>query len=163
MLIGCSHASKEEADRQADRAKEKTRAGAERLRTDAQKLGREAKQEAHSLGQNIDHALKGTGPAQSGTTGQAEEKLRRGGEDLRAAGSQAAVKLDRAAIVAKVKAKLASNVGFSSITGIDVDAAGGTVTLRGTVASQQQKEQAEQAVLAVNGVSKVVNELTVKP
>lgn len=163
LLIGCSRADQAEANRKAAEAKQKAHSEAERLRADAHNLGREANQEAHSLGHNISQALNGTGPAQGGTTGHAEEKLRRGGEDLRVAGDKAAVKLDHAAMIAKVKAKLASDVGVSTITGVDVDAAGQIVTLRGRVASEQQKQEAEQAVLQINGVTRVVNHLTVQP
>ncbi len=162
-LIGCSRADQQNADRKAAEAKEKAHAEGQRVRDDARKLGYQAKQEASSLRQNIDRALQGTGPAQGGTTGQAEDKLRRGGHDLRVAGDQAAVKLDHAAMIAKVKAKLASDVGLSTVTGIDVDTSGQIVTLRGTVASDEQKQQAEEAVMQVSGVTRVVDRLTVKP
>jgi BON domain len=163
LLIGCNKADQQNADQRAAEAKQKARLEAQRMREDARKLGYRAKQEAGSLRQNIDRALQGTGPAQGGGTGQAEEKLRRGGADLRVAGNQAAVKLDHAAMIAKVKAKLATDVGLSTVTGVDVDARGQVVTLRGTVASEQQKQEAEQAVLRLSGVTRVVNELTVKP
>lgn len=163
LLIACNRGDQQKAHERAAEAKQKARLEAQRARDEARRLGQQAKQEAGSLRQNIDHALQGTGPAQSGPTGQAEEKLRRGGNDLRVAGNQAAVKLDHAAMIAKVKAKLATDVGLSTVTGIDVDASGQVVTLRGTVASEQQKQEAEQAVLQLSGVRKVVDELTVRP
>ncbi len=162
-IIGCSRSDQENADRKAAEAKQKARVEGQRLGDDARKLGHQAKQEASSLRQNIDRALQGTGPAQGGDTGQAGEKLRRGGHDLRVAGDQAAVKLDHAAMIAKVKAKLAGAVGLSTVTSIDVDASGQVVTLRGTVASEEQKQQAEQAVMQVSGVTRVVDQLAVKP
>ncbi|MBV9404599.1 MAG: BON domain-containing protein [Acidobacteriaceae bacterium] len=164
VLIGCNKSDQQRLDEKAAEAREKTRAGTERLRQDAHQLGREAKQEAHTLRQNIGQALSSTGPAQDGsTTRGAEEKLRRGGEDLRVAGNQAAVKLDHAALIAKIKAQLATHVGLSTVTGVDVDAGGQIVTLRGTVASEDQKRQAEEAALQVAGVSRVVNQLRVQP
>ena len=163
FLIGCSRADQQKAHEKAAETEQKTRRAAERLRHDAAQLGEEAKQQAHGLGQNIGQALSSTGPAQGGPTGEAEEKLRRGGDDLRVAGGKAAVKLDRAAMIAKVKAKLATDVGLSTVTGIDVDSSGQIVTLRGTVASEDQKNQAEQAVRQVPGVTTVINELRVKP
>ena len=164
VLIGCNNTDQQRLSQKAEEAKQKARLGAERLRDDAHKLGQRAKQEAHSLRQNVDEALSSTGPAHAGgATGQAEEKLRRGGQDLRVAGEQAGRKLDRAAIVAKVKAKLATDVGLSTVAGIDVDASGQVVTLRGSVASEDQKRQAEQAALQVTGVNRVVNEIQVKP
>lgn len=122
-----------------------------------------AKQEARDLGRKIDHAVNSGGTAQGNTTRGAEEKLRKGGEDLRVAGEKAGVKLDRAALIAKVKAKLATDVGLSTATAINVDAQGQVVTLKGTVASQGQKHQAEETVRQLEGVSRVVNELTVAP
>lgn len=162
-LFACSRADQQNADRKAAEAKQKARVEGQRVREGARKLGQEAKQEASSLRQNIDRALQGTGPAQGGGAGQAGEKLRRGEHDLRVARDQAAVKLDHAAMVAKIKAKLASDVGLSTVTGIDVDTSGQVVTLRGTVASNEQKQQAEQAVMQLSSVTRVVNQLTVKP
>jgi osmotically-inducible protein OsmY len=162
FAIGCSRADRQSAERNAAEAKEKTRTAAERVKQDARRLADQTKQGANSLRQDIDRALWSTEPARGGI-GQSEEKLRHGTEDLRAAGNDAAVKLDRAAIIAKVKAKLATNVGLSTITGIDVDAAGQVVTLHGAVSSEQQKQQAEQAVLEVDGVKRVVDVLVVKP
>jgi osmotically-inducible protein OsmY len=46
---------------------------------------------------------------------------------------------------------------------IDVSAAGGAVTLRGTVASLRQKRAADVAAARVRGVSRVVSELRVQP
>jgi osmotically-inducible protein OsmY len=62
-----------------------------------------------------------------------------------------------------VKAKLATDVGVSTAASVDVDSTGQVVTLRGTVDSEEQKQQAEQAVMQVNGVTKVINLLQVKP
>jgi osmotically-inducible protein OsmY len=94
---------------------------------------------------------------------EAEAKLRRGGAELRDAGGKAGVKLDQASIIAKVKAKLATDVGLSAAATVDVDANGQVVTLRGTVASDEQKRQAERSAANVDGVTAVVNHLTVKP
>ena len=122
-----------------------------------------AKQEARDLGHKINQAVNSGGPAQAGTTQSAEEKLRQGGEDLRVAGEKAGVKLDRAARIAQIKAKLATNIGLSTATSIDVDARGQVVTLKGTVSSQDQKNQAEETVRQLDGVTRVVNDLTVAP
>lgn len=163
LSFSCSNADKEKANQRAAETRQKTHEETERLQHDARQLGHEAKQEAKSLDQKINQALTTPGSAGNGTTAQADEKLRRGGEDLRVAGDQAGVKLSRAAMIAKVKTKLATDVGLSTITGVDVNASGQVVTLRGTVSSEQQKQQAEQAVLQLGGVTRVVNELRVKP
>jgi osmotically-inducible protein OsmY len=65
-------------------------------------------------------------------------------------------------MAAKVKAKLASDVGLSTVTGVDVDTSGHVVTLRGTVSSESQKLEAERAASHVNGVEKVINDLKVQ-
>jgi osmotically-inducible protein OsmY len=73
------------------------------------------------------------------------------------------VKLDHAALIAKIKTKLATDVGLSTVTGVDVDASGRIVTLHGTVDSVQQKQEAERAALQVGGVTKVIDDLQVRP
>ena len=85
------------------------------------------------------------------------------GQSLRTAGAHAAVKLDRAATIARVKAKLATDVGLSAAASVDVDTSGQVVTLRGTVSSTEQKQQAERAVTELSGVTRVINLLQVKP
>lgn len=161
LLIGCGHSDRDQAKRREELAKEKAHLAAQRAKEDARKLGHEVKQEAHELRQNIDRAL--SSPGQASSTGSADEKLRNGAEDLRQAGKQAAVKLDRAAIIAGVKAKLAADVGLSTVTSVDVDTSGHVVTLRGTVSSEDQKREAEQAAMQVSGVSRVINDLRVAP
>ncbi len=122
-----------------------------------------AKQEARDLTTKINQAVNSGGPAQGGTTQSAEEKLRKGSDDLRVAGKKAGVKLDRAALIAKVKTKLATDVGLSTATSIEVEARGDVVTLKGTVSSEEQKHQAEEAVTQLSGVARVINKLAVTP
>ncbi len=134
LLIICFGCSKADQEREHEKTAE--------ARAKVRKLGDEAKQEARSLKQNINRAVSG-GPG-PGTQ------------------SEAGAKLDRAAMIAKVKAKLATDVGLSTVTGVEVDASGQVVTLRGTVSSEQQRQQAEQAVRQVSGVTRVINDLRVK-
>lgn len=122
-----------------------------------------AKQEARDLRHKIDQAVNSGGPAGAGSTQSAQEKLRKGGEELRVAGEKAGVKLDHAAMIAKVKAKLVSDVGLSTATSINVDTHGSTVVLTGTVSSEDQKRQAEESARQLDGVAKVVNNLSVAP
>lgn len=63
-----------------------------------------------------------------------------------------------AAMLAKIKAKLLAE----GITGVDVDVVSGTVTLKGTVESQQRITQASDLARSTNGISRVDNQLTVK-
>ncbi len=163
ICAACTQADQDKARREAAEAREKARKGAERLRADARKLGHEARQEAGDFNHKVNQALHNEAPTETGTATGAQEKLRRGGDELRAAGGKAATSLDRAAIIAKVKARLANQAGLSTITSVEVDAAGQVVTLRGSVSSEQQKQQAEQSARQVAGVTKVIDHLQVKP
>lgn len=162
LTTGCSQSDQQTAHQRAAEAKVKAHEDAQRLNQDAKKLGQEVKQEAHVLGRQIGTALNSTAPATNSTSG-AQEKLARGSHDLRVEADKAGVKLDHAALVAKVKAKLASDVGLSTVTGVDVDTTGQIVTLRGTVDSVQQKQLAEQAAMQVSGVTRVIDQLQVRP
>jgi osmotically-inducible protein OsmY len=57
---------------------------------------------------------------------------------------------------------LAADVGLSTVTSVDVDATGQVVTLRGTVSSEDQKQQAANAVRQLSGVTNVINLLRVQ-
>jgi osmotically-inducible protein OsmY len=154
LAAACSQNDQQKARDRAARAQHKAE-------TEAHHLAHEAKQAAHSLDNQIHQAMNGNQPGSAAPN--ASEKLRQGGHDLRAAGNRAAVKLDHAAMIAKLKARLASAVGFSTVTGIEVDETAGIVTLSGTVASAAQKSEAEQSIRQVPGVTRVINELQVKP
>jgi osmotically-inducible protein OsmY len=162
LSLACSNQDQQRAREKAAEAKRKTREEAERARKELQKLGQKAKREAGKIDQSVDQALQGGG-SEDERTAAARRKLNDAGRQARTAGEQAAVKLDRAAMIAKVKAKLATDVGVSTAASVDVDSTGQVVTLRGTVDSEEQKQQAEQAVMQVNGVTKVINLLQVKP
>jgi osmotically-inducible protein OsmY len=149
-------------DRDRERAREKAEQAKRGARQELQKLGQQAKREAKQLDENVDDAMRRGQPETQGSGG-ADQKLRNAGQELRRAGRQAAVKLDRGAVIAKVKAKLATDVGLGAAGSVDVDTNGQVVTLRGTVSSPEQKQQAERAAAQVSGVTKVVNLLQVKP
>lgn len=163
LLCGCSQSDQQTAkEREAEaKAKAKAHEAGERLNQDAKKLGHEIKDEAHSLNHQIGSAINSPAPANAGTT-QAEAKVKNGAEDLRVETDQAGVKLGRAALIARVKTKLATDVGLSTVTSVDVDTTGRVVTLHGTVDSIQQRQLAEQAAMQVPGVTKVVDDLMVR-
>lgn len=96
-------------------------------------------------------------------TAEARQKLDNARATAKADAATAGAKLDHAALVAKVKAKLVSDVGLSSVGNISVILSGSVVTLEGTVSSPAQKQEAEQATGAVDGVTRVVNNLRVQP
>jgi osmotically-inducible protein OsmY len=161
MLSSCSQSDKETAREREKQASEKVHTATDRLDQDARKLGHEIKDEARVLDHKLGTALNSPAPATSGTS-RAEDKVVRGSQEFRVEAGQAGVKLDHAALIAKVKAKLASDVGLATVTGIEVDTSGQVVTLRGTVDSVQQKQMAEQAALQVSGVTKVIDALRVR-
>jgi osmotically-inducible protein OsmY len=156
VLGGCSHADQEKAREKADEAGEKTA-------TAARKLGNEAKEKVRELNAKIGKSLDGQHPGDTGATSSAQKKLDRAGDVARQEGRKAGAKLSHAGMLAKVKAKLASDVGLSSVSTVNVDVSGSVVTLSGTVSSEDQKRQAERAVSSLDGVTRVVNELTVQP
>ncbi len=93
-----------------------------------------------------------------------EGDIKSASERTRTNGVQGAqAKLDQAAILAKIKAKLASDLGIGTVASIDVDLAGEVVTLHGHVSSSEQRTRAEEAVKEVPNVGSVVNRLTVEP
>jgi len=138
LTLACSNQDRE-------REREKTRAAAERMRADARRLASDAKHQAQSLDHNIGRALQG-GPGN--------------GHD---AMSGASAKLDNAAILAKVKTKLAADLGLSTVTNINVDVHGGLVTLSGTVPSEDFRKRAEESAMQVSGVARVTDDLRVSP
>jgi osmotically-inducible protein OsmY len=162
LCLGCNRDQEQKARERAADAKQETRRATERARQELHRLAQKAKRQARELHQSVHQSLQGGDSTDESTAG-AERKLHDAGEKVRAAGEQAAVKLDRAALVAKVKAKLAADVGLSAATSVDVDTSGQVITLRGTVSSESQKQEAEQAAGQVSGVTKVVNLLQVKP
>jgi len=160
LSLACTNKDQQRAREKAAEAKQNARRGAERARQELEHLGQQAKREAKNLDENVNEAMRRGQP--EGMAG-ADQKLHNAGQELRSAGRQAAVKLDRGAIIAKVKAKLATNVGLSAAASVDVDANGQVVTLRGAVSSEEQRQAAERAATQVNGVTKVMNLLQVKP
>ena len=70
---------------------------------------------------------------------------------------------DDAGIKTSVKAKLAADVRFSTLTAVSVDVTNGIVTLAGPVHSSDEKQKIEEAARAVKGVVGVTNNLQVEP
>ena len=161
LLLGCSESDQQRAQEREAQAREKAKRAAERLNQDARKFGHEIKQDARNLNHKLGAALSSSAPASNGAS-QAEGKVTRGMHDVHLEADKAGAKLDQAALVAKVKARLANDAGLGTVKTVDVDASGQAVTLRGTVDSVQQKELAEQAARQVSGVSQVVDELKVR-
>lgn len=71
-------------------------------------------------------------------------------------------RVDDAAVITAVKAKLATELGVAAAA-IDVDSTDGIVTLQGAVSSAAEKSRAEEVAKAVQGVKSITNNLTVRP
>ena len=156
FLAACDKGAQERAHERAIEAQKKADES-------ARNLAQKAKKGVGEVDQKIKDAVNG-GSAESRESGsRAGEKLDRAGEQARDTGKNAARKLDQAAMLAKVKTKLAAEVGMATVSNIGVDVAGSMVTLAGTVSSEDQKREAERVVSQVDGVTKVVNNLTVQP
>ncbi len=69
---------------------------------------------------------------------------------------------DDTGIKTSVKAKLAEDVRFSTLTNIEVNSTNGIVTLSGQVHNVDEKRAAERVAASVKGVKKVNNELQVE-
>lgn len=155
-LAGCNKADRDQANAQGERAKQQTNDDIARAQAGAKKLGSAAKSEAKKLGDDIHQAVNNTGT--SGTVG-ASEKLQQASETAKESASVAGQKLSKAALIAQIKTKLASDIGLSSATDVKVDVAGTIATLTGTVKSDDDRKRAEKSASEVNGVTKVINEL----
>lgn len=117
----------------------------EKTREDAHKAASDIKKDAHDLAGKVDAALKPDGRS-------ASEKLATAGE-----------KVDQATLLAKVKTTLVANVGASTLTNVTVTTNGSVVTLTGSVANADQKSAAERAAAQVDGVTHVIDNLTIQP
>ena len=71
--------------------------------------------------------------------------------------------MDNAGTTASVKTKLAADLRLSTLTSINVDSTGSTVTLSGHVPSAADKIKAAAVANSVDGVTKVINHLEVQP
>jgi hypothetical protein len=70
---------------------------------------------------------------------------------------------DDAGIKTSIKAKLAADVRFSTLTAISVDVTNGIATLAGPVRSAEEKQKIEEVVRGVKGVVNVANNLQIEP
>jgi BON domain len=68
---------------------------------------------------------------------------------------------DDAGIKTRIKAKLAKDVGASTITAVEVNVTNGVVTLAGPVSSAQDRMKIEAAARSVEGVVSVTNNIQV--
>ncbi|HEX3632096.1 MAG TPA: BON domain-containing protein [Casimicrobiaceae bacterium] len=109
--------------------------------------------------------VAGCGPQGTSTGTTVGQKMDRAADKVADTTANASAKVataaDDTAITAKVKAALIAEPGLKS-TAIDVDTKDATVTLSGTVASNELRDRAKQIASSTNGVKNVVDNLIVK-
>jgi osmotically-inducible protein OsmY len=158
LCVSCSQNQKSEDREHAEDAKQKVKTAATQTREAVEQLAHKAKQKSDKLAADMQSALKGNrsdSDQTSDTVQTAHDKAGRVGERLR-------TEADHLALKAKVKSKLANEVGLNTVTGVDVDTAGQVVTLSGVVPTAEDKHRAETAVASMPGVHRVVDNLQVR-
>ncbi|HXU33683.1 MAG TPA: BON domain-containing protein [Thermoanaerobaculia bacterium] len=129
-----------------DVAVEKTKAAVEQAGGAIQQAGEDAKESARQAGKDLTAAAE-----KAGDTAQ---------KKIEAAGDTAKKRIEDAAVTASIKAKLIANADVKAVS-IDVDTVGGRVTLRGTVKTAAQRDEAERIARATEGVVSVDNRIVV--
>ena len=94
-------------------------------------------------------------------TSKAREAGAKVGETAAAAANQAEQAVAEGSLTAKIKAKMALDDSVKALD-INVDTTGSTVTLRGVVGSEAQRQRALQLARETKGVTQVVDRLTVR-
>ncbi len=135
----CSPSQQSKADARAQDAKADVKDLATKARDTAQQLAQKAKQKSNALGTEMHTAMNGS-----------------------QTGSEIKTETERLALTARVKSKLANEVGLNTLTGVDVDTSGSVVTLSGVVPTAEDKQRAGTAVGSMPGVQRVINNLQVR-
>lgn len=110
---------------------------------------------AETAGKNIDQSMDKAGHKISGAADRV-------GETMSEQSNKAGIAIDNTQITAKVKAAIFSEPGLDTLQ-ISVDTVKGVVTLNGSVDSRAHSDMAKALAGNVSGVSKVNNQLSIKP
>jgi osmotically-inducible protein OsmY len=110
---------------------------------------------AETAGKNLDQAAEKVGDE----IGDAGDKM---SMKMAEQSNKAGVAMDDTAITTKVKAAMFAEPGLKTLQ-ISVDTVKGVVTLTGSVNSKADSDTAKSLAGAVSGVSRVNNQLSVKP
>ncbi|HWQ57048.1 MAG TPA: BON domain-containing protein [Bryobacteraceae bacterium] len=95
--------------------------------------------------------------------GEAERTADRAAERTDRAMGRTGQAVDDATVTTKVKAQLTADEGLRTLTGISVDTDHGVVRLTGEVPTEAMRERVETVARSVDGVTRVQNDLKVKP
>ena len=144
----CSEHAREETKEAGDAIAADARAGADKAAAQSRETGREIADSAKEVANTAADKTKEAAREVADTT-------KRGAETVAEAGSDAWV-------TTKVKAKLLDESTLKG-SAIDVDTSNHIVTLKGNVPSAAGKTRAESIAIGTEGVTRVVNQLVVKP
>ena len=148
LVLGLAACSKTEdnqtAGQKLDNAIERTENAADQAKADADRAAANASQTMNNAAENAKDAAKDMADA------------------TKNAASNVAAAADAAGTTAKVNAALVGDPELSALK-INVDTKDGAVVLQGEAPSQSAKDRATDLAKAVEGVTSVDNQLTVKP
>jgi hyperosmotically inducible protein len=122
---------------------------------------------AFFVGYRFAHQDRASAPDYSvGTSGSASvDRAREAGAEIGAKVAEGAVQAERlakdAGVTAKIRSKMALDDTLDS-SGINVDTTGDTVTLKGSVPSETDRQRAVQLARETEGVTSVVDQLSVR-
>lgn len=141
----------QKVDRAIDKTDQAAAAAGKKIESGADQAGAAMKDAGKKLEDGAGKMADKAGDAMKDAAAKAKE----------GSGKVASV-VDDSVITASVKADLLKDPGLSAFK-VDVSTDKGEVTLKGDVANQAAKERASRLALAVEGVTKVNNELRVSP
>lgn len=147
-LVACSTSD-------GEKAKEQAHQDGTEVSDEARKAGQEIKKEAKDLSSKVGAAVR---PGDE----SASDEMSHAKESARDAASRAEVHLDHAALLARVKTKLASDAGLATLKNVDVTVTGTEVTLSGTVGNEYQKKAPLIAASQVQGVTRVQDRIAIQ-
>ena len=159
LTTSCSQNEQTQANQKAEEARQKAEAAAHRMKQSAQQLAQAAKHKTQQLDQDLNRGINKDEDAPSHLDDKVEEATR-GAKTL---GRTVEDKANKTALLAQVKTKLASDVGLSTMTGVEVETTNTSIILTGTVPTREDSNRAEASVESVAGGRQVVNRLRVQP
>jgi len=160
----------QKVDRALERTQQKLAEAGRRIKPELERAGESLSKAANNAEERIKHADAKSAPAgngaspPSGAAASTTTTTVTTGERTSVTGgfsAEARSKLSDTAITASIKADYLKDPDLSVLK-IDVDTAGGVVTLNGLAKDEAARKRAEQMAAAVKGVTEVRNYLTVK-
>ncbi|MEP7009436.1 MAG: BON domain-containing protein [Acidobacteriota bacterium] len=140
-------------------AAEETKAAVKQAGGAIKEAGQEVSASAQKAGKDITAAAERAGDSAKKELEKAGDSAKR---ELEQAGDTAKKKIADATVTGSIKARLIADKDVKAVS-IDVDTAGGRVTLKGTAKTAAQKDAAERIARETDGVVSVDNRIVVSP